>query len=104
MKQYYQQHPLRVILFSGLVFRVIAALFSQGYGFSDDHFLVIEVAQQWVDGIDTKGWMPWNGNLTASGHSLFYPGLHYLLFLLLKYIGVTDPVIKMYIVRFLHAI
>src|SRR5262245_43615185 len=88
---YYQQHPLRVIILAGLFFRIIAALFSRGYGFSDDHFLVIEVAQQWVDGIDTKGWMPWNGNTQASGHSLFYPGLHFLFFSLLKITGITNP-------------
>jgi hypothetical protein len=104
IRAYYNQHPLRTILFAGLFARIIAALFSHGYGFSDDHFLVVEVAQQWVDGVDYKGWMPWNGNTTASGHSLFYPGMHYLLFKLLAGIGIYDAVVKMYIVRLLHAL
>lgn len=103
IQQYYNQHPLRSILFLGLFVRVIAAIFSHGYGFSDDHFLVVEVAQQWVDGVDYKAWMPWNGNNMASGHSLFYPSLHFLLFSFFKTIGLNDPEIKMYIVRLLHA-
>lgn len=104
IKQYNTDHPLRSILFIGLLVRVIAAIFSRGYGFSDDHFLVIEVAQQWVDGVDYKAWMPWNGNTVASGHSLFYPGMHFLLFSFFKTIGLNDPEIKMYIVRLLHAL
>ena len=103
IQQYYHQHPLRSILLMGLLVRIISALFSHGYGFSDDHFLVIEVAQQWVDGVDYKAWMPWNGNTVASGHSLFYPGMHYLLFSFFKAIGVNDPEVKMYVVRLLHA-
>ncbi len=91
-------------MFLALFVRVISALFSHGYGFSDDHFLVIEVAQQWVDGVNEKLWMPWNGNTIPSGHSLFYPGLHYLLFLFFKSIGISSPVIKMYVVRLLHAV
>jgi hypothetical protein len=104
IKQYYDNHPVRTIMFIALIARAIAAIFSHGYGFSDDHFLVVEVAQQWVDGLDYKGWMPWNGNTVASGHSLFYPGMHYVLFELLQSIGITDAVTKMYIVRLLHAL
>lgn len=104
IQHYYNQHPLRSILFLGLFVRLVAAMSSHGYGFSDDHFLVIEVAQQWVDGVDYKSWMPWNGNTVASGHSLFYPGMHFLLFSFLKTIGLNDPAIKMYIVRILHAL
>ncbi|MES2559756.1 MAG: glycosyltransferase family 39 protein [Bacteroidota bacterium] len=104
IQQYFHQHPLRSILLLGLFVRVIAALCSHGYGFSDDHFLVIEVAQQWVDGVDYKSWMPWNGNTVASGHSLFYPGMHFVLFSFFETIGLNDPEVKMYIVRLLHAL
>ncbi len=104
VRDYYHSHPLRSILFAGFIIRLVSVVFSQGYGFSDDHFFVIEVAQQWVDGIDTKGWMPWNGNTSPNGPSLFYPGLHYLLFLFLKHLGITDPVFKMYLVRLIHAL
>lgn len=103
-RSYYQLHPLRTILILAALARFISVLFSQGYGFSDDHFLVIEVAQQWIDHNNQKLWMPWGGNEIASGHSLFYPGLHYFFFLFLKSIGVVDPVFKMYLVRAVHAV
>jgi len=88
------------------LFRFISVLFSQGYGMSDDHFLIIEVAQSWVDGFDQNNWLPGphNPNAVPSGHSLFYTGLHYYLFVFLKMLGITDPTFKMYIVRLLHAL
>ena len=48
---YYHSHPFRSLLIVGLFFRIIAAIFSEGFAFQDDHFLVIEKAQHWVDGI-----------------------------------------------------
>jgi hypothetical protein len=86
------------------ILRFISSLLSQGYGMHDDHFLVIEPAQAWIDKVDYNGWMPmFKPGATPSGHSLFYPGLHFLLFAFLKGVSITDPVIKMFIVRLLHA-
>lgn len=103
LKATYQNYPMRVILFVGFFFRIIATIFSEGFAFQDDHFLVIEIAQHWVDGIQNE-WLPAFGAKTPSGHSLFYAGLHYYLFVILKYCGITNPEIKMLIVRLLHAI
>lgn len=100
---YYQNYPLRTILFLATALRVIAAIFSRGFGFSDDHFMVIEVAQQWIEGQDHNRWLPWAGNTDTNGPSLLYPGIHYFLFLALKNIGITNPETKMLIVRLLHA-
>lgn len=91
-------------MFSALVTRVIAAIFSKGFGFSDDHFMVVEVAQQWINGRDDNAWLPWNGNPDTNGPSLLYPGFHYYLFLFLRQLGITAPDTKMYIVRLLHAL
>jgi hypothetical protein len=101
---YYNQHPLAGIMIVGLFVRMVAAIFSRGFGFSDDHFMVIEVAQQWINGLDDNAWLPMNGNTVANGPSLLYPGFHYYLFLLLKSIGITNPEVKMVIVRTLHAV
>jgi len=65
---------------------------------SDDHFVVIHVAQRWVDGYDN-----WFNSDKASHFSLVYTGLHYLFFSVLKKIGITDPQLKMFLVRFIHA-
>ena len=64
---------------------------------SDDHFVIIRIAQRWLD-----GYSDWFNKDHPSGFSLVYPGLHYILFYLLKLVGITDPQIKMFIVRFLH--
>lgn len=97
---------LAALTFVALVPRLVAAFFSPGYFAHDDHFLIIEAAASWVDGFDYNDWLPWNqpGTPTPSGHSFFYVGLHYLLFTVLKWIGVTDPKSMMLVVRLLHAV
>lgn len=87
-----------------LIFRLLAAIFSQGYGWHDDQFLVIEIAQSWVDGIDYYSWLPSADGLNPpEGFSFFYVGLHYLLFSFFEIIGIFDPQSKMLLVRLLHA-
>ncbi|KPK29049.1 MAG: hypothetical protein AMJ61_00190 [Desulfobacterales bacterium SG8_35_2] len=100
IKNLRQSHTFIVILILAAAFRLIAAIFSKGYGMSDDHFLVIEIAQNWVD----KGPGQWFDRDEPHGHSMVYPFLHYLLFLLLKGSDVTDPQTKMLVVRIIHAI
>jgi hypothetical protein len=39
-----------------LIDRLIAVIFSQGYGFHDDHFLVIEASEAWAKGYDWNNW------------------------------------------------
>ncbi len=70
----------------------------------DDHFLVIETAQSWLDGASYKNWMVGNENSNIPPISNFsYAGIHYLLFYLLKLIGIEDAQAKMYLVRLIHA-
>jgi hypothetical protein len=104
IRKLWDEKPLRLILSAALFLRLIAAIFSKGYGWQDDHYLVIEAAQSWVDGTDYNKWLPAENVTTPSGHSFFYPGIHFILFSLLKQVGITDPQTKMFIVRFLHAI
>ncbi|TAE84777.1 MAG: hypothetical protein EAY81_07350 [Bacteroidetes bacterium] len=103
MLAYYQKHPLRFILLCAIFVRLISAVFSIGYGFHDDHFLVIEVSEQWTQHLNLRGWLPSAEVTTPSGHNFLYPGLHYVLFLVLNALGIVDPEIKMLIVRILHA-
>lgn len=105
LKIYYQEHPLRVILIAGLFFRLLAVIFSKGFGWIDDQFLVIEIAQSWVDGIDFYHWLPdASGNNKPAGFSFFYTGIHYLLFTFFEWLGITGPQAKMYLIRLLHAL
>ncbi len=105
IKKYWDEKPLLLILIAAAFFRLLAAVFSKGYGMHDDHFLVIEIAQSWVDRC-YENWLPFDGSSITypSGHSLFYPGLHFLLFRLLEHWNVLDPQVKMLYVRLLHAL
>ncbi len=111
IKKYWNEQPLMFIIIIALVLRLVSVVFSQGYGMHDDHFLVIEASQSWVDGTDYNDWLPSSQRLinpdvepTPEGHSFFYVGLHFLLLKLLQAIGIFSPIIKMYIIRFLHAL
>ncbi len=105
LKKYYEQHPLRSILFAAFLIRLAAVVFSKGFGWIDDQFLIIEIAQSWVKGTDYYGWLPAaDGSARPMGFSFFYVGLHYLLFKLLEWLNITDPQSKMYVVRLLHAL
>ena len=96
--------PIKLILWLAIIIRIVAAIFSKGFGMHDDHFLIIEPAQSWVDGYDNS-WLPGTTlNDIPTGHSFFYVGIHYLIFLFLKTIGLVDPQSKMYVIRFLHAV
>lgn len=101
-----KQRPLFWLTLLALVPRLLAALFSEGYFAHDDHFLMIEAAQSWVDGFDYNNWLPWNqsGTPAPTGHMMLYPGLHYVLFKLCAAIGLSDPAWKMVLVRLLHAL
>lgn len=101
-----RQHPLAWLTALALVPRLLAAFFSGGYFAQDDHFLVIEAAQSWVDGFDYNNWLPWNqgANPVPTGHMMLYPGIHYLLFKLCAWAGLADPAWKMVLVRVLHAL
>ena len=104
IKNLWNDKPLLTILIIAFIVRMVAVVFAQGYGMHDDHFLVIEASQSWVDGTDYNNWLPQNQVIQKpEGHSFLYVGIHYLIFLLLKYIGISDPVSKMYFIRFLHA-
>lgn len=111
LKQYYNQNPLKSILILAFVVRLVAVFFSQGYAFSDDHFLVIEPAQAWVMDNDWNDWMPEiqkkiypDKDPVPEGHSLVYAGIHYVLFSVMEAVGVYNPKIKMFLIRLLHAL
>jgi 4-amino-4-deoxy-L-arabinose transferase-like glycosyltransferase len=101
---FWKEHPLTTILFLAVFFRLLATIFARGWGMLDDHFLVIESAQSWVDGQDYNNWLPGSPlNTGPTGHNFFYPGIHFLLFSFFKLIHFNDPQMKMMVVRFLHA-
>jgi len=103
LERFWKERPLASILFISFAVRLLAIIFSKGYAMHDDHFLMIEAAQSWVDGADYNNWLPENSD-QPTGHSFFYVGLHYIFFLFLESLGVIEPQTKMYLVRFIHAV
>jgi hypothetical protein len=106
IKYYLENETLKSILFVALILRLIAVVFAKGFGMHDDHFLVIEVAQSWVDGYDYNNWLPWSAGNTGipQGHSLFYVSIHFVILSFFKLIGFTNPDYQMYAIRLLHAL
>lgn len=95
----------KTILIAALIIRIIAAIFSKGYGMHDDHFLIVEASASWVDGYDYNHWLPWSPESTGmpEGHSFTYVGINFVFFYVMKFIGVTDPQLLMFINRLFHA-
>lgn len=91
--------PLSVILLIAFVIRMLAAFFSKGYAFSDDHFDVITIAQGWLDGFPL-----WLNEPMPPRHSMLYVLLHYGLFYTLEAMGIFSPEVKMTVVRILHGL
>ncbi|KAA5545626.1 glycosyltransferase family 39 protein [Adhaeribacter rhizoryzae] len=90
---------LSVIMVIALGIRLVAAFFSKGFAYHDDHFDIISIAQDWVYGIPV-----WLNEELPPRHSMFYAGLHYGLFYVLEQLGVTNPDTKMLLVRLLHGV
>ncbi|MTI20597.1 mannosyltransferase [Fulvivirga sp. RKSG066] len=95
----WNDNPLKVILIIALAVRVLAAFFSKGYAFHDDHFDVIRVAQDWISGISH-----WVADDIPPNHSMFYAGVNAVLLYLCELVGITDPQSKMVFVRLIHAL
>jgi hypothetical protein len=99
-------NSFKSIVLVGLFFRLIAAVFSEGYGMHDDHFLTIEASASWANNYDYNGWLPWsiNSHGKPDGHSFTYVGLNYLFFAFCKSIGIINPKLLMILNRILHAL
>jgi hypothetical protein len=104
---------LMIILAVALIIRLIAAIYSAGYAMHDDHFLVVETPSSWAYGFDSGSWLQETqqreivegkrDELLPQGHSLFYPGLQFCFFSLMKFLGVENPKTMMLVNRILHA-
>jgi hypothetical protein len=104
IRKYWDDKPLTVILVLAIVFRLVAVIFSRGWGMHDDHFLIIEPAQAWADGINYNHWLPGpDGSSRPDGHSMLYSGLHYFFFVVCGLLHFNDPQSKMLVIRFFHA-
>ena len=49
---FWNKQPLTALMLLAAIIRLPAVLFSKGFGWHDDHFLIIESSQSWADGLD----------------------------------------------------
>jgi hypothetical protein len=94
------------IMLAAVAVRLLAVLFSPGYGMHDDHFLIIEASSSWVDGYDYNRWLPWTeGNRgVPEGHSFTYVGLNFIYFSIMKWLSCNNPMYLMFGNRLIHAL
>ncbi|MBN2172872.1 MAG: glycosyltransferase family 39 protein [Bacteroidales bacterium] len=103
ISELWQASPLKVIIWLAILTRLVAAIFSKGFGMHDDHFLVIEPAQSWVDGYDHDNWLPWNQPEDMNrAVNFFYVGIVYFILAFFKTIGITNPQLVMFFMRLIH--
>ncbi|MFM1772163.1 MAG: hypothetical protein RLZZ71_1305 [Bacteroidota bacterium] len=96
---------LRRVLFAAAVVRLIAAVFSEGYIMSDDHFLAVEPVSSWVHGENYHNWFPNAYNQTDHAQPFSY-AYYFLNFLVLKFcaiLGIANPFIQAFVLRLFHA-
>ena len=104
LKKYWNEKPLASILWIAFLVRLVSVIFSKGFGWHDDHFLVIEAAQAWADGTDYNNWLPGSGAALPDGHSFLYSGIHFVIFKLMNLVHLYDPQTKMFFIRLMHAL
>ena len=96
---------LRRVLLAAAVVRLIAAIFSEGYIMSDDHFLAVEPVSSWVHGENYHNWYPNAYNETDHAQPFSY-AYYFLNFVILKFcaiIGIANPFIQAFVLRIVHA-
>ena len=90
---------IKGVLLLALILRLIAAVFSKGYAFHDDHFIVLRVAESWSEGIPH-----WIEDSKPPKHSMLYSFLGASILWGAKAVGVSDPMIKATILQIIHGI
>ena len=96
---------LRRVLLAAAVVRLIAAIFSEGYIMSDDHFLAVEPVSSWVHGENYHNWYP-NAYSETDHAQPFSYAYYFLNFVILKFcavIGILNPFIQAFVLRLVHA-
>jgi hypothetical protein len=96
---------LRRVLLAAAVVRLIAAVFSEGYIMSDDHFLAVEPVSSWVCGENYHNWYPNEYNQVdhAQPFSYAYYFLNFVVLKLCAITGIMNPFTQTFVLRLMHA-
>jgi hypothetical protein len=97
LKKWYDEKPITALLLIGLLLRLVAAVFSKGYGMFDDHFLVIQNPWDFVH--ENRDWFG-----KGDGSTRLYIVIHYLFHRLAADMSILDDVQnRMFVIRLVHA-
>lgn len=99
LKRLWAEHPLLAIILIAILPRLVAVVFSKGYGMHDDHFEVIEQPFMVIHDISF-----WDNRGEPEGHSVVYPSIQYFFLNAFDFAGIEDPQTAMFLIRLLHAI
>ena len=96
---------LRRVFLAAAFVRLVAAVFSEGYIMSDDHFLAVEPVSSWVCGENYNNWYPNEYNQVdhAQPFSYAYYFLNYVILKLCAITGIMNPFIQAFVLRLVHA-
>jgi hypothetical protein len=96
---------IKKIFFAAFLVRLIAVVFSKGYGMHDDHFVAIEGPYSWILGLDYTDWYyNLQNNPNALIFSFWYPKINFLILKLAHFLGLHSLELAQYFNRFFHAI
>lgn len=90
------KHPLFIILVIAMIVRIIAIIFSKGYGLENEYFFYVETPNAWLDNIDNCAYK------SPQGISLLYVSINYLIFGFFKLFGISNPQWLMFFSRLIH--
>lgn len=97
LRKLWESHPLTCIMLIALFVRLIAVIYSKGYGMHDDYFGPVGFPQEVLNNFSE--WQK-----VDSPQQIIYPAVQYFSFLVLEKIGIYGPQDKMYAVRLLHGL
>ncbi|MEE3448671.1 MAG: hypothetical protein VZQ51_08685 [Bacteroidales bacterium] len=103
----FEEKPLLFCMWTALVLRMLAVVFSQGIAFGFDHYVYIENAQNIVSGSLTFPALSQDmeyESFSRHGYSLIYLIGNTGIFYVLEFFNIFDPRGKMFILRLFHAL
>ncbi|MCP4566660.1 MAG: hypothetical protein GY841_03655 [FCB group bacterium] len=107
MIRYIKSHPLAAVIIVALLLRLTAAIFSQGFIHSDDHYDSVDVAYFWLqNGLwNIDGGLSWKEYPASTiGRFPLYTMFLFGVMKLHTLVGITALDKMMYTIRFLHAL
>lgn len=97
-----QRHPIFLILSAAFLLRLAVAFISDDHGLENERFLYLEMPNAWLDKVEYDDIHAYSYN-EPKGVSLFYVSLNYFWLAFLKFFGIDNQAVLVFLTRILHA-